>query len=561
MIKRQLIVKTLLVAVGLLVGGNSAWADAEIPVYNSSTGFYVLNEVSYVKKTYNFGDYTFANSSSDTSFPVGFTGSDVTRYKNTISKDGTKAIAGSPIEITFRSMESKESKNDAYYYFYAGIGMQVNNQVTIYLAGSNASTIAVLNYKVGAASDKPTVAGATPQTEVQTGLLPSFALKDKETYYYLYESVDVYNPVSTETIDGIAPAADGYYYKDGARYTRTTYDFRHYTRYGSYSSGSPAGFSVATSTNRYQVQYNSDKTDIPTGLTYGRTDEKDAFVVFCDTYGMQANGNSTLSVTTKDCNTMAYLFHKVGNKSEVVTEASAPEVFERAAGESLPFTLNNKNGVEPWLYTRMEVFQKVSECAKIGAMGYTTFASSSPLDCSDLPSGLNAYYVVSSNIEKANSIVKLTSVTEAVAAGTGLILKGTAGESYNIPVTTSGTDLSATNKMIGCITATDITSSTENYDNFYVLVNGSTEPEFQNLKNYLDNNDKVTIPAGKAYLNATGVDAARLSIIFDDDETTGVHNLDANDDLNNEVYDLQGRRVVQPQKGLYIVNGKKIVIK
>lgn len=555
--KKQLLFKMLLIAVLLTVGTN-VWADAEIPVYNSSTGFYELNAVSYVKKTYSFADYTFANNSSDTSFPVGFTGSGVTRYINIISKDGTKAIAGSPIEITFRSMESKDN---AFYYFYAGIGMQVNKQVTIYLAGSNASTIAVLNYKVGAASDKPTVAGATLQTEVQTGLLPSFALKDKETYYYLYESVDVYNPVSTETIDGIAPAADGYYYKDGARYMRTTYDFRHYTRYGTYKDiNAPAGFSVPSNVNRYEVSYTSDKTDIPTGLTYGRTDKKDAFVVFLDTYGMQANGNSTLSVTTKNCNTMAYLFHKVGKKSEVVTEASAPEVFERAAGESLPFTLNNKNGVEPWLYTRMEVFQKVSECAKIGTMGYTTFASSSPLDCSNLPSGLNAYYVVSSNIEKTNSIVKLTPVTEAVAAGTGLILKGTAGESYNIPVTTSGTDLSASNKMVGCTTATTLTSETPNVSNFYVLVNGATEPEFQNLATYVATNN-VTIPAGKAYLNATGVDAARLSIIFDDDETTGVHNLDANDDLNNEVYDLQGRRVVQPQKGLYIVNGKKIVIK
>ena len=212
--KKQLLTKTLLMAVMLLGGANFAWADEEIPVYNSSTGFYVLNEVSYVKKTYNFGDYTFANNSSDTSFPAGFSGSNVDRYKNTIASSSLKAIAGSPIEITFRNMESKDN---AYYYFYAGIGMQVNKQVTIYLAGSNASTIAVLNYKVGAASDKPTVADATLQTEVKTGLLPSFDLKDKDTYYYLYESVDVYNPVSTETIDGIAPAADGYYYKDGAR--------------------------------------------------------------------------------------------------------------------------------------------------------------------------------------------------------------------------------------------------------------------------------------------------------------------------------------------------------
>ena len=31
--------------------------------------------------------------------------------------------------------------------------------------------------------------------------------------------------------------------------------------------------------------------------------------------------------------------------------------------------------------------------------------------------------------------------------------------------------------------------------------------------------------------------------------------------MHNEVYDLSGRRVVQPTKGLYIVNGKKVIIK
>ena len=546
--KKQLLFKMLLVAVLLTVGTN-VWADAEIPVYNSSTGLYELNAVSYVKKTYSFADYTFANNSSDTSFPAGFTGSNVDRYKNSILKDGTKAIAGSPIEITFRNMESKDN---AYYYFYAGIGMQVNKQVTIYLAGSNASTIAVLNYKVGAASDKPTVADATLQTEVKTGLLPSFDLKDKDTYYYLYESVDVYNSVSTETIDGIAPAADGYYYKDGARYTRTTYDFRHYTRYGSYSSGSPAGFSVATSTNRYQVSYNSDKTDIPTGLTYGRTDNKTAYVVFCDTYGMQANGNSTLSVTTKDCNTIAYLFHKVGNTSEVVTEATAPEVFERAAGGSLSFTLNNKNGDEPWLYTRMEVFQMVSQSATLGSNGYATFAFPYPLDLTtaNMPTGLTAYKAAVSG-----STVTFTELNQTVPANTGILLQGEASETYNIPVVASGTEVTENEFLVN----TGGTTFAGDNDYYYfglkknTLTFGTFVPS------------SVAIPASKAYLKVlkSNIDAgARLNISFGDDNTTGVADVRSKmADVRGGYYNLSGQRVDQPQKGLYIVNGKKVIVK
>ena len=530
--KFYLLTKTLLVATMLLAGASNAWADAEIPVYNSTTGFYELNEVSYVKKTYSFGDYTYANNSSDTSFPAGFTGSNVTRYKNSISQDGTKAIAGSPIEITFRNMEPKDTKKSAFYYFYAGIGMQVNNQVTIYLAGSNASTIAVLNYKVGAASDKPTVADATLQTEVKTGLIPGFDLKDKDTYYYLYESVDVYNPVSTETIDGIAPAADGYYYKDGARYTRTTYDFRHYTRYGSYSEGSPAGFSVATSTNRYQVSYNTDKTDIPTGLTYGRTDKNTAYVVFCDTYGMQANGNSTLSVTTKDCNTVAYLFHKVGNKSAVVTEATALEVFESESGESLSFTLNNKNGDEPWLYTRMEVFQKVSESVTVTSAGYATYVSTNNLDFTS--TSIKAY---TATVNTSTGVVTLTPINK-VPAGTPVVLYKDGGATENIPVAASTDEVGDNDLVAG--TGGAVATGTGPYN--YILNNVSGIGFYRAAGQ--------TVAANRAYLQTTYVSsgARGMTLEFADDILTGINEAEAATEA-------------VAKEGKFFENGKLIIFK
>lgn len=55
--------------------------------------------------------------------------------------------------------------------------------------------------------------------------------------------------------------------------------------------------------------------------------------------------------------------------------------------------------------------------------------------------------------------------------------------------------------------------------------------------------------------------ARELYIRFADDETTGISNVNDNVNLNKVVFDLQGRRVAQPGKGLYIVNGKKVVIK
>lgn len=73
-----------------------------------------------------------------------------------------------------------------------------------------------------------------------------------------------------------------------------------------------------------------------------------------------------------------------------------------------------------------------------------------------------------------------------------------------------------------------------------------------------------TLAANKAYLKiASGSSAPSLGIVFDDSETTGINNVKhaATTNNNGEFYDLQGRRIAQPTKGLYIVNGKKIVLK
>ncbi len=72
-----------------------------------------------------------------------------------------------------------------------------------------------------------------------------------------------------------------------------------------------------------------------------------------------------------------------------------------------------------------------------------------------------------------------------------------------------------------------------------------------------------TIAANKAYLvyDATATGEAQAFFAFDS-AVTGVeiNKADANED-DNRVYDLQGRRVTKPANGLYIVNGKKVIMK
>ena len=69
------------------------------------------------------------------------------------------------------------------------------------------------------------------------------------------------------------------------------------------------------------------------------------------------------------------------------------------------------------------------------------------------------------------------------------------------------------------------------------------------------------MPARRAYLSLDVDPARELDIVFDNDTTalTLVNSEERTE--NSDVYDLQGRKVNNPGKGLYIVNGKKVVIK
>lgn len=184
---------------------------------------------------------------------------------------------------------------------------------------------------------------------------------------------------------------------------------------------------------------------------------------------------------------------------------------------------------------------------KIGSTGFTTFSSTWPLDLSSLPDGLTAYYASSQD----GNNVTLTKATTEVSAGTGLVLKGTAGQTYAIPVAASGSDISG-NLLVGVTSETAVAASATKY----VLVNNGGTAEFQSLEE-----NGATIPGGKAYLNTAGA-GARLSILFDDNDNTATSiKTTKTIDKTNIIYNLMGQKVKGSKPGLYIKNGKKVVMK
>lgn len=173
--------------------------------------------------------------------------------------------------------------------------------------------------------------------------------------------------------------------------------------------------------------------------------------------------------------------------------------------------------------------------------GWATYVGGHALDFSGV-SGLKAYMVLG---HEGTTITK-TQVTGTVPAGTGLLLNGVTA---NIPVVaSSSTDVSANLLKRG----TGAGVATESGKTKYVLSHDGTAVKFLKVS------ESPTVDKGKAYLEFNEVISAR-SLDFDGD-VTAIKNIKVGSE-DNVYYDLQGRRVLYPTKGLYIVNGKKVILK
>lgn len=153
-----------------------------------------------------------------------------------------------------------------------------------------------------------------------------------------------------------------------------------------------------------------------------------------------------------------------------------------------------------------------------------------------------------------NSTVTMSEAT-SMNANEPYMIKVAENE-YNSPVTIEGVtieapaDAAARAKTISPITFQGVYTSTEMAAGDFFVANNQLYKATKNTK---------AIKPFRAYF--TGV-PAKARLAFFDDETTGVNDVRSKmEDVRGDFYNLAGQRVAQPTKGLYIVNGKKVVIK
>ncbi len=211
-------------------------------------------------------------------------------------------------------------------------------------------------------------------------------------------------------------------------------------------------------------------------------------------------------------------------------------------GTNSSLTISDKNGnLWPKSLAVKYPASTIAVSTKTGR-NYATCVPAKRLDFGSAD-GITAY--IATELNGAGTAVVLQEVS-VVDAGTPVIVKTDAQcATVNVPVTTAAADDPSDNLLVAGDGTTAATSE------YYFI----KEDQFHQA-------NAGTLQSGKAYLYITaGTPAPTLSFIFGDD-ATGISSVSVNSiDASKAVFNLQGQRIQQPRKGLYIVNGKKIVVK
>ena len=267
-------------------------------------------------------------------------------------------------------------------------------------------------------------------------------------------------------------------------------------------------------------------------------------------YGWTATVNAAEGYTITKC-----VFYD--DKDRTATDSEAPFVVETVFDDKTP----KVNG------TPIEANQSKG-ITKIKVYGYATTTVDVMANAGDAAGEYWATYYNSAQgytadanttvylaaVNSGKTAVVLTEVTgREIPAGKGVVLKSSASSITLTPATTTQT--LEGNELTGVDAATAAPS------NAYCLTKETTgSARGVGFYTY-----EGTIPAHRAYLVvAGGPSHAREFLGFgDDDNTTGISLPEAVVIENDgPIYDLSGRRIIgQPQKGIYVKNGKKVVIK
>ena len=235
-----------------------------------------------------------------------------------------------------------------------------------------------------------------------------------------------------------------------------------------------------------------------------------------------------------------YIYQANNKNDELFTES---DLNQFTAGDKVTFIGNLKNYVKKDKETGVEadpLYELVdgyllnyeispTVTITIPSSGHATFCPARPIMVDDQE------VYVAKEIQEDKVVVER--VSGAIAAKVGLIVKGEGSVTFDVE--DSGEE--PENLLVGVLDPTELEENEA-----YILVDGAFHPC-----------NAGTFPAGKAYLPASVASGAKI-IVFGD-ETTAINEVKTQNE-SSEIYTIGGIRVKNAQqKGVYIINGKKVV--
>ena len=226
------------------------------------------------------------------------------------------------------------------------------------------------------------------------------------------------------------------------------------------------------------------------------------------------------------------------------TTITVPEGYFVAFEGAHYYSSNSKARIDYLTLTQTTVSKTITSA------GWATYCSPYALDFTNSIENLTAAYLVTGG--KDGKVTLSKPIKTTVPANTGLLLKGS-GECV-IPVAASSTTDVSSNKLQG-VTANTVKDA----KTIYVLMNDA-----DNGVGFYKNTNNFTVGANTAYLNVSDMPdppTARAFFGIFSDEASGIRSIENTVINGQDVYNLSGQRISKPTKGLFIVNGKKVIMK
>lgn len=283
-------------------------------------------------------------------------------------------------------------------------------------------------------------------------------------------------------------------------------------------------------------------------------------------YG-ELSGTSSLLSALSDANATYYDATGVAGEGVNLEPTNSNALFKANAGK----VTNSKNVIVGSSCANLELkdgepFKAPSAFTATNAKFTRKFSSADyatmvvPFDVATLPT--QPATVKAYKLKGVNGEAITTDVLTSLTANEPVMVKVTADDVNSYEFTATDVTVPATPDGLvenGLLKATYTTTTAAADANNYVLQKNGDDVNDVNF--YLVTGTSATVKPFRAYLHYENPGAHILSILFDD--ATGIEKVekDASVKENGEFFNLAGQRVAHPTKGLYIVNGKKVVIK